>query len=83
LRCKSFGIGSSQRIPTAELRSKDVTWYLENGKPVLVINRAGKALRISSERLKLTQADIEWLVQEINEYVSTYARPLPADHQMG
>lgn len=78
---KSFGIGSSQCVLTAELRRKDVTWYLENGKPVLVINHAGKALRISSERLKLTQADIEWLVQEINEYVSTYAKPLPVDQR--
>jgi hypothetical protein len=81
LSYKSFGIGSSQRVPTAELRREDVTWYLENGKPVLVINHAGKALRISSERLKLTQADIEWLVQEINAYVSTSAKPLPGDQK--
>jgi serine/threonine protein kinase len=78
LRRKSFGIGSSQCVPIAELQRKDITWYLENGKPVLVINHAEKTLRISSDRLKLTQADIEWLVQEINEYVSTYAKPLPA-----
>ena len=73
---KFFGIGSSQQILTDSLRMTDVEWSLENNTPVLVIHASEKILRLRSKGLKLTQADIEWLAQEIREYLSTYAYAL-------
>lgn len=69
---KSCGIGTSQRIPTNSLRVTDLEWSLENNTPVLIIHASEKILKLSSKGLKLTQADIEWLTQEIREYLLTH-----------
>ena len=69
---KFFGIGTSQRIATYALGPTDVEWSLDNNTPVIVIHTSENTLRLSSKGLKLTQADIAWLTQEIREYLATH-----------
>jgi hypothetical protein len=74
VKLKCFGINFSRRIPripTAALRESDITWHVEDEKPVLIIKHGGKTLRVGSERSKLTLADVKWLAREIREYIKT------------
>jgi len=68
-------IGNSWSVPAETLRPSDITWHFEREKPVLGINYGGNTLVISST---LMLAEVEWFVQEINEYLAkTYIVTLP------
>lgn len=73
---KPFGIGPPTIIPLASLRKTTITGYFKKGLPgrkrkrrrsVLGINHEGKTLEIGT---KLTQAELEWLLQEFEDYLS-------------
>ena len=59
--------GHSWSIPTGALRPSDVTWYFEYEKPVLGLNYQDATWVVSSS---LALAEVEWLVQEIREYLA-------------
>lgn len=85
-KCFRFEYGSSKRLPTASIQKSDISGYFEKSrtsrwkKPrsVLGINHAGRSLELGA---KFTQRELEWLIQEINEYVSKYAKALPKNHE--
>lgn len=85
-KCFRFEYGSLKRLPTASIRKSDITGYFEKSlssrwkkhRSILGINHAGKTLEVGT---KLTQRELEWLIQEINEYISKYAKALPENHQ--
>ncbi|MDY0094500.1 MAG: hypothetical protein RBT80_17540 [Candidatus Vecturithrix sp.] len=73
---KPFGIGPPKTIPLSSLRKTAITGYFKKGLPgrkkkrrrsVLGINHEGQALEIATN---LTQAELEWLLQEFDEYLS-------------
>lgn len=74
------GGGQSRRIPITEIQPSDITWYFEKGKrpkkgkSVLGVNHAGETLEIG---FQLNKAEIDWLTQEINEYVRALKNQLP------
>jgi serine/threonine protein kinase len=73
-------IGKSWSMPTDALRPSDITWHFEREKPVLGINYGGNTFVISST---LALVEVEWLVQEIHEYIATmYIATLPEDVRM-
>lgn len=74
---KPFGIGPPTTIPLASIRKTSITGYFKKGLPgrkrkrrrsVLGVNHKGKTLELGT---KLTQAELEWLLQEFDEYLST------------
>ena len=68
-------LGNSWSLPAEALRPSDVTWHFEREKPVVGINYGGNTLVISST---LALAEVEWLIQELQEYLSkTYMATLP------
>lgn len=81
-----FGIrlGRIYHVPTAAIRPGDINWYfkrMETGhletatrSLVLGINYAGRTLELGSH---LTQAEAEWLLHEIGQYILTHAKPSP------
>ena len=82
-KCFQVEFGHSMRIPTAKLtpshvaayfHKKSLTSRFRKRRSVLGINHAGKTYEIGT---KLTQQEAEWLAQEINEYITTFAKPLP------
>ncbi|GAK60136.1 serine/threonine kinase [Candidatus Vecturithrix granuli] len=73
---KPFGIGPPKTIPLSSLRKTAITGYFKKGLPgrkkkrqrsVLGINHEGQTLEIATN---LTQAELEWLLQEFEEYLS-------------
>ncbi|GAK56174.1 serine/threonine protein kinase [Candidatus Vecturithrix granuli] len=71
-RC--FGVGYSQHIPTAALHPNDVIRYFQKNTLLLGLNYDGKTVRVGSG---LSRQEIDWLIQEISAYITTYAKPLP------
>ena len=69
-----FSSGELWRIPALEVQPSDITWFFghRNGKKteraVLGINHAGETFEIGEH---LSKAEIEWLSQEIHEYLWT------------
>ncbi|PIE35196.1 hypothetical protein CSA56_05175 [candidate division KSB3 bacterium] len=69
-----FRSGEVWRIPAADLQPSDITWYFgqSNGtkteRAVLGINHAGETFEIGEH---FSKAEIEWLNQEIHEYLWT------------
>ncbi len=75
--------GKSRRIPLPEIHPSDITWYFEKGKrskgkSVLGVNHAGETLEIG---FHLSKAEIDWLTQEINEYIWMIKNQLPVTEQ--
>lgn len=76
-----FGLklGKLQYIPTAAIRTSDLNWYFrkapDSTKQQLVVgvNYAGRTVEIGT---KLTQAEAQWLIYEINQYISNHAKPV-------
>ena len=73
---KPFGIGPPKTIPLSSLRKTAITGYFKKGLPgrkkkrrrsVLGINHEGQTLEVADN---LTQAELEWLLQEFDEYLS-------------
>ena len=76
VRYKFLGLGYSQRVPTAAVENiKAEVAYTKNDQPVekLTISAGAKNLRFGAN---LSAAEKEWLTYEIEDYVTTYARPL-------
>ena len=73
-RC--FGVGYSQHIPTAAIHQTDVIRYFYKHKLLLGINYNGTTSKIGAG---LSRTEIEWLIQEITNYVATFAKPIPQE----
>ena len=72
-------LGNAQHVPLAAIKPSDINWYCKKvttgsgaTKQYLAVglNYAGRTLDIG---VKLTQAEAEWLVQELRHYVFQYA----------
>ena len=81
-KCFRFEFGKPKRISTALIGKSDVTGYDDTSvtpsrwkkrRSVLGINHQGQTLEIGT---KFTRQEIEWLIQEINEYIAKYAKAL-------
>ena len=71
--------GELWRVPTQEIEPSDLTWFFGkqrgvSGQPVFGINHAGETHEIG---LRLNKAEIQWLTQEIQDYLWE-AKTLPA-----
>lgn len=68
-------VGHSWSVPTAALRPTDVIWHFEREKPVLGINYRSRTWIVHAS---LAVVEVEWLVQEIREYLAaSYLERLP------
>ncbi len=71
---KCLGLGRTQHIPTAALQPNDIIRYFHKNKLVLGINFEEKTLKIGAG---LSHEEIEWLIQEVTNYIAKFAKPLP------
>jgi predicted Zn finger-like uncharacterized protein len=68
----------SLRIPIVGLQTSDIALHFEviglggKPKPVLGINHGGRTIEFCCA--KLSQEEIQWLIQELKEYISTHGK---------